>query len=179
MLSLFIDFTSLLLSALLAGAMFCVWLFLNPAHLDASHYTILQQQGIRTLHPAMPRLGAITIAVTLAAAFIARQNRPRVAMLLVAAIFFIISGVITNTVNMPINREVIRWTSSATPDNWTEFRDRWWHWHKLRAASGAIGLALVSLATLARNPQSTQGLASLQCIRPLFNALIQAMSLLL
>ena len=179
MLSLVIDFTSLLLSALLAGAMFCVWLFLNPAQLDASHYTTLQQQGIRTLHPAMPRLGALTIAVTLAAAFTARNDKPRISMLIVAAIFFIISGVITSTVNMPINREVIRWTSSAPPDNWTALRDRWWLWHKLRAASGAIGLALLILATLARNPASAQTLASIHCVRPIFNALIQAMSLLL
>ena len=179
MLSVAIDFASLLLSALLVGAMFCVWLIFNPAHLDASHYTILHQQGIRTLHPAMPRLGAITIALTLAAAFIARHNRPRMGLLIIAAIFFIISGVITSTVNMPINANVIRWSSSAPPDNWTEFRDRWWHWHKLRASSGAVGLALLITATLLRIPGSAQSLASIICVRPLLNALLQVMSLLL
>ena len=85
MLSLFVDFTSLFLASLLVGAMFCVWLFLNPAHLNASHYLILQQQGIRTLHPALPLLGAITIAFTFASAFIARQNQPRMALLIAAA----------------------------------------------------------------------------------------------
>jgi len=179
MLSLFVDFTSLFLSALLAGAMFCVWLFLNPTQLDASHYTILQQQGIRTLHPALPRLGAITIAVTLTAAFVARANRPRMALMICAAIFFIISGVITKTVNMPINANVIRWNSSAPPDNWTQSRDRWWHFHKLRAASGAAGLCLLIVALLMHDPKSAEALASVSCIRPLFNAFIQAMSLLI
>ena len=179
MLSLVIDFTSLLLSALLVGAMFCVWLFLNPAHLDASRYTILQQQGIRTLHPAMPRLGAITIAFTLAAAFVARHNRPRMGLLIAAAIFFIISGVITSTVNMPINANAIHWSSSAPPDNWTAFRDRWWHWHQLRTASGAVGLALLIFACLLRGADSARTLALVSCWRPVFNALIQAMSLLL
>jgi len=179
MLSLIIDFTSLLFSALLVGAMFCVWLFLNPAHLDASQYTILQQQGIRTLHPAMPRLGALTIAVTLAAAFIARQDKPRMYLLIAAAIFFIISGVITSTVNMPINAAVIHWTSSAPPDNWTQFRDTWWCWHRLRAVSGAIGLALLIIAALLRNAPQPQTLAAQHSCRPLFNALMQVMSLLL
>jgi uncharacterized membrane protein len=178
-LSLIVDFTSLLLSALLVGAMFCVWLFLNPAHLDASRYIILQQHGIRTLHPAMPRLGAITIAFTLAAAFVARHDRPRMCLLIVAAIFFIISGVITNMVNMPINRDVIHWSSSAPPDNWTAIRDRWWYWHKLRAATGTFGLVLLIVAVLLRDPESAQSLASLFSIRPLLNAIIQGMSLLL
>lgn len=100
-------------------------------------------------------------------------------MLLAAAIFFIISGVITGTVNMPINRDVIRWTSSAPPHNWTEFRDRWWRWHRVRAASGALGAALLIMAALVRDPDSLRTLASISCWQPLFNALIQAMSLLL
>ena len=179
MLSFVIDFTSLLFSALLAGAMFCAWLVLNPSQLDASHYVILQQQGIRTLHPAMPRLGGITIVVTLVAAFLARHEKPRMTVLIAAAIFFIISGVVTSTVNMPINAQVIRWSSSAPPDNWTGFRDRWWHWHQLRAASGAVGLALLIIANLLHTSGSTRSLASVNCVRPLFNALIQAMSLLL
>lgn len=179
MLFLIVDFSSLFLSALLVGAMFCVWLFLNPAHLDASHYTILQQQGVRTLHPALPILGAMTIAFTFAAAFIARQNRPRMGLLIAAAIFFIISGVITGTVNMPINRKVIQWTSSAPPENWTELRDQWWRWHRLRTASGAVGIALLILATLVRDPDSLRTLASISCWQPLFNAIIQVTSLLL
>jgi len=179
MLSFIIDFTSLLLSALLVGAMFCAWLVLNPAHLDASQYVILQQQGIRTLHPSMPRLGTLTIAATLAAAFIARHDRPRLVLLVAAAIFFIISGVITSTVNMPINASVIHWASSAPPDNWMQLRDQWWRWHRLRATSGGAGLALLIIATLLRNDASTQTLSSLRSCRPLFSAFMQVMSLLL
>lgn len=179
MLSFIIDFTSLLLSALLVGAMFCAWLVLNPAHLDSAQYLILQQQGIRTLHPSMPRLGALSIFFTLAAAFVARHDRPRMSLLIAAVIFFIISGLITRTVNMPINASVIRWTSSAMPDNWTQLRDTWWRWHRIRTASGTLGLALLIIANLIRDDASTQALAFLRCSRPLFNALIQAMSLLL
>jgi uncharacterized membrane protein len=179
MLPLILEFTGLFVASLLVGAMFCVWLFLNPAHLDASHYVILQQQGIRTLHPALPRLGAVAIALTLPSAFLARHNTPRMSLLIAAVIFFIISGAITGAVNMPINRNVIQWSNSAPPDNWTSMRDRWWHWHKLRAASGILGLALLLIATLACNPTPTGALASLISIRSMFSAFLGAISLLL
>lgn len=179
MLSVVLDFTSIFLAALLTGAMFCVWMILNPAHLDASHYTILQQQGIRTLHPVMPALGGISIALTLAAAYVARQNKPRMSFLIVTAVFFIISGVITARINMPINRSVIQWSSSAPPNNWIEFRDVWWHWHKLRAVSGAAGLALLIVANLLRDSETAGTLASFTCVRPLLNAVMQVMSFFL
>ena len=47
MLSAMIDFTNVLLAALLVGAMFGVWLFLNPTGSDAVLYVALQQQGIQ------------------------------------------------------------------------------------------------------------------------------------
>jgi len=75
MLPLVIDSVNVFLSALLVGAMFCVWLVFNPSQLDASHYIILQQQGIRTLHPIMPGLGALTILFTFASAVFARKTR--------------------------------------------------------------------------------------------------------
>jgi uncharacterized membrane protein len=179
MLSLTIDFTALLLSALLVGAMFCVCLLLNPADLDYPRYIVLHQQGIRKLDPALPLLGAFSIVVTLAAAFLARHNKPHMGILIAAAILFIIAGVITRTANMPINASVLRWTSSAPPDNWMTLRDTWWRWHRLRTVSGTVGLALLIIAALARKPPTTEALASLRCCRPLFNALIQVMSLLL
>ncbi len=64
MLLLIVDFVNLFLSALLVGAMFCAWLVFNPAQLDASHYIIVQQQGIRTLNSIMPLLGGLTILMT-------------------------------------------------------------------------------------------------------------------
>ena len=178
MLSLIVDFTSLMLAALLVGAMFCAWLFLNPSHLNPAQYVILQQQGIRALHPSMPPLGALTIATTLIAAFLARHNSPRMGLLIAAAILFIISGIITRSVNMPINASVIQWSSSAPPENWTQFRDTWWRWHRLRTVLGVAALALLILAGLARGTASAQTLASLRGCA-LFNVLMQAMCLLI
>src|SRR5690242_16230960 len=101
MLPLVIDFASLLLAALLAGAMFCAWPVFNPARLDAAHYILLQQNGIRTLHPSLPLLGGVTIGLTVLSAVMARQDRIRMSLLISAAVFFVISGLITRFHNQP------------------------------------------------------------------------------
>jgi uncharacterized membrane protein len=152
MLPLMIDFASLLLSALLVGAMFCVWLVFNPARLDAAHYIFLQQNGIRTLHPIMPLLGGLTILMTAGAALLAREDKTRMSLLAAAAIFFVISGLITRFQNQPINAIILGWNSAAPPERWTELRDAWWQWHCIRLGSGLTGLGLTIVAMLARKP---------------------------
>lgn len=151
MLSLVIDFANLFLSALLGGALFCTRILLNPVGLDATRYIALQQNGIRTLHPVMPRLGGLTILFTLLAAFVARSYGLRLLLLLIAAGCFIAAGLITRFRNMPINAIVIQWNPSAPPEIWTRLRDAWWNWHTLRLAVSLAGLALVIASTLARN----------------------------
>jgi hypothetical protein len=178
MFPLVVDFINLLLSALLVGTMFCVWLVFNPSQLDASHYIILQQQGIRTLHPIMPRLGALTVLMTVASAVLARENKVRMSMLIGTAILFILSGLITRFANMPINAIVRGWNSAAPPDQWTALRDAWWRWHCLRLGSGLAGLALLVLSTLARRPSSIQN-AAIAIGRPLLDALMWAICLLI
>ena len=178
MLPLVVDSINLFLSALLVGAMFCVWLVFNPVQLDASHYIILQQQGIRTLHPTMPGLGALTILLTFASAVLARESKMRTSLLIGTAVLFIISGVITRFANMPINAIVRGWNSAAPPDNWTALRDAWWRWHCLRLCSALGGLILLIIATLERRPSTIQNVLVSVC-RPLGDILVRTISLLL
>ncbi|HMG88166.1 MAG TPA: DUF1772 domain-containing protein [Terracidiphilus sp.] len=178
MLSLVVDSVNLLFSALLVGAMFCVWLVFNPSQLDASHYIILQQQGIRTLHPTMPGLGALTILLTFASAVLARESKMRMSLLIGTAILFIISGLITRFANMPINAIVRGWNSAAPPDHWTALRDAWWRWHCWRLCSALGGLVLLIIATLMRRPSTIQSVAISVC-RPPGDVLMRTISLLL
>ena len=145
-----IDFVNLMLAALLVGTMFGVWLFLNPARLDASSYITVQQQAIRTLNTALPVLGAATILVTLAAATVGREDGGRLWLLVAVVLCFVTSGLITRFLNQPINAIVVHWRGDAPPSYWTEVRDLWWRWHRARLAMGLAGLALLIAATLER-----------------------------
>lgn len=178
MFSPIVNTINLFSSALLVGAMFCVWLVFNPARLDATQYTMLQQQGIRTLHPFMPRLGVLCILLSALSAIAAREDRPRMALLLIAAACFVISGLITRFGNMPINAMVIHWNIASPPAQWAELRDQWWRWHRMRLASGLIGLVMLVLATLSCNSLLQSASAFVDC-RSFLNALMEALFLLI
>lgn len=116
--------------------MFGVWLFFNPAGLDANFYVALHQQGIRTMNEAMPALGAATILVTVAAAVLGRDDSTRLSWLIAAVIYFVAVGLITRFLNQPINAIVKTWSSNAPPANWARLRDEWWRWHLIRLVTG-------------------------------------------
>jgi uncharacterized membrane protein len=150
MYSSIVDFTNLLVAALLVGAMFGVSLMLNPSGLSASNYVALQQRGIRTLHPALPILGAATILVTITAAVLGRDDHTRLWLLITAVVCFLAAGLITRFLNMPINAIVMTWSSDSLPGDWAGLRDGWWKWHCVRLLAGLVGLSFLIAAMLRR-----------------------------
>jgi uncharacterized membrane protein len=143
-----IGFLSLLAGALLTGAMFGVWLSFNPAGLSPTAYVLQPQQGSRTLHPPLPILGAITVLLTLISAGLAWPDRARSVVLLAGALSYIVAGLITRLVNLPINSVVSTWSAERPPANWGHFRERWWYWHRVRTASAVCGLCLLITAAV-------------------------------
>jgi hypothetical protein len=152
LLAMAIRFVNLLLAALSVGAMFGVWLVFNPRGLDGASYIVLQQQGIRQLNVVMPIMGAATIAATLAAATMARGDGTLLALLVATAVAFLLAGLITRFLNQPINAIVIHWSPSSPPAEWMTLRDAWWRWHIARLLCGIIGLSLLILAEILRDP---------------------------
>lgn len=145
-----IDFANLLLASLVVGTMFGIWLGYNPAGLSATVYVTQQQHAIGALNVVLPVLGGITVLLTMVAAALAAGDRPRLALLLLAAACFIVAGLITRFLNQPINAVVMTWSAEAPPANWMQLRDDWWRWHVLRMAAGIGGLSILIAATLKR-----------------------------
>lgn len=148
MLSTMIGFANVLLAALVIGATFGVWLFFNPKGLDGPRYVVLHQQGIRTMNTAMPALGAATLALTIAAAVIARDDERKLVLLISAALAFAASAAITRFGNQPINAIVKSWSAVTPPAEWTRLRNVWWRLHVARLVFGIAGLSAVILAEL-------------------------------
>jgi uncharacterized membrane protein len=141
-----VNFANLLLAALVVGTMFGIWLGYNPADLSPRAYVEQQQHAIRALNVTMPVLGALTVLLTLASAFLARDNRRQLVLLLAAVFCFVAAGIVTRFLNQPINAVVITWTVDAPPANWMDLRDEWWRWHILRTGFGILGLSLLIAA---------------------------------
>ncbi len=142
-----VEFFNLLLAALLVGSLFGAWLFLNPAGLSGASYVTVQQHGIRTLNPVMPPLGGATLLFTLASAYLARADRVRLWMLLLAAICLAGIGLVTRFLNQPINAVVMTWRGDP-PADWTVLRDQWWQWHVVRLVTGLAAMSLLLGSTL-------------------------------
>jgi uncharacterized membrane protein len=138
---------SLIVAALVVGAMFGIWLGYNPSALSAGAYVEQQQQAIRSLNVVMPVLGALAIALALLSAVKASGGVAR-ALLFGAALCFVASGVVTRLRNQPINREVMTWNVQSPPADWRGARDEWWRWHIIRTSTGLLGLALLTVGSL-------------------------------
>ena len=147
---LIIDFADLLLAGLLTGAIFGTFLIMSPAGLDATTYVIQQQNGIRALNGIMPLLGALTIVLTLVAAFAASGDPLRMNLLFAAAAGLVVVGLVTRFLNQPINAVVMTWNANSPPADWTALRDAWWRWHLVRFVLGLASFSLIIAAALRR-----------------------------
>lgn len=151
MISEMIHFLDVMLAALLVGAMFGVWLMLNPARRIPALYITLHQQGIRTLNTALPSFGAAAVILSLISAVLARSETVGCALLTATAICFAAAGFITRFQNQRINATVITWNVDAPPSNWKDMTDAWMAWHVIRLLVGIVGLSLLSAAILHRS----------------------------
>lgn len=147
-------FISLLLTSLLVGTMFGIWLGFNPAALTATAYAEMQQNAIRALNVSLPILGLICIVLTAALAVLTKDDQRSRYLLVAATTCLIAAGFITRLENQPINAIVITWNPQAPAANWAELRDIWWHWHVLRTVAGLAALVLALLAAVGAQSRS-------------------------
>jgi hypothetical protein len=139
---------NIVFAALIAGGTFVIWVGYDPAALSPSTYVEQQQNAIRSLNVLMPVLGALTVLLTLICAFLQRKDRKAFVLLIVAAAFLVVSGLITRFGNQPINAIVMSWDIARPAANWTELRDQWWGFHRLRSICGLIALVLITWANI-------------------------------
>lgn len=70
----FIQFADIVLTGLIAGIIFGIWLGYNPENLSAVTYVEQQQSAIRSLNVLMPLLGLISIILTIVYAIICKKK---------------------------------------------------------------------------------------------------------
>jgi uncharacterized membrane protein len=145
-----IRFVSLLLTSLLVGTIFGIWLGFNPSALTATAYVEMQQNAIRALNTTLPALGLLCALLTAALAALTKNDKRGRYLLVAAVVCLAMAGLVTRFGNQPINAVVMTWSPEAPAANWMELRDTWWHWHILRTVAGVAALALALLAALRR-----------------------------
>ena len=143
MTTLIIRFLDIMMAGLIAGVLFGIWVGYNPQNLSVQTYIEQQQSVIKALNILMPLLGLMTIILTVLSAFMQRQNTTVFSILLLAAFFLVISGLVTRFGNQPINSMIMTWDKADAPANWAALRDKWWSLHIARAASAIAAFCLI------------------------------------
>ena len=143
-----IKFVDVVLTGIIAGIIFGVWIGYNPKSLSAVAYVEQQQNAIRALNVVMPVLGLIAIILTIVYAIQCKEDKLNRNLLLVAASLLIVSGLVTRFGNQPINAIVITWDLNSIPGNWTELRDKWWTLHTIRTFLTLAGFAIIVWVTI-------------------------------
>ena len=146
-----IKFLNLLMTGLVAGTLFGIWIGYNPKNLSVNTYAENQQGAIKALNTLMPILGLISVILTVIAAILQKQNNHVFVILIIAAGFLIISGLITKFGNQPINSIVMTWRKDSIPTNWSDLRDKWWLLHKLRTLTAFISFCLIIWSNIRKN----------------------------
>jgi uncharacterized membrane protein len=143
MTTLIIRYLNIIMAGLLAGIILGVWLGYNPKTLSISTYVEQQQSVIKALNTLMPLLGLLTTILTLTSGFLQKNNKVIFITLLIAALFLIISGLVTRLGNQPINSIVMTWNKENVPADWTELRDKWWSFHIIRTLTALVAFCLI------------------------------------
>ena len=137
----FVLFAALFFVALVAGAAFAIWFDYDPSGMSAAFYTEKMQHAIKVFTIPLPTVVVLGVLFTIAAAFLARSERPNFFLLIAASVCIIGVALITRFGNIPINNRILMWSNSSPPSDWAEFAAKWWQLQTARA-----------LAALAFNP---------------------------
>lgn len=138
---------ALLLLGLVAGSMFGIWRGYDVTTYSPGTFLDVHQGTVRGLNTLLPAMAAAALALTIVLAVIARARPAVLGLYLAAALAIIAGGVITRLLNQPINDQVMAWTPSTLPADWTSLRDSWWTWHQVRLAV-TLGAQFVLIAAI-------------------------------
>jgi len=146
-----IKFINIIITALLAGVSFGIWIGFNPMNLSSSTYVEQQQNMLHSLRILLVSLVFIATIVTIISAFLQKKNNSIFISLLAAAIFLIACILITRFGNKRIDDIVLNWTSGSLPSNWAELRDKWWSFHIMRTVAELIAFLLITWTSIKRD----------------------------
>lgn len=151
----FILGVALFFMAQISGASIVVWLDNDPAGLLPGFFIEKIQHSIRVLTVPLPALAAVGLLFTLAATIQARRDRRRFYLLVAASLCVIAGAASTALGNVPINEQILTWSSASPPSNWTEVIEQWRLFHFVRTVLTMTGLCFLLVAVLARQDASS------------------------
>lgn len=145
---LIVRFSLIFLAGILAGAVYCVWLFEYLFAGNAHLYTELKQVQIQTLTTPLPTLGAATILVALIKLYLSRRKRLVFWFTLAGAVLLVAAALLAAWGHFPLNDQIMTWSPEAPPAGWEQVRDQWRQTHLARTIVTGLGFACFLLGEI-------------------------------
>jgi hypothetical protein len=139
-----VQFVAILLASLSMSVHFGTWLVEVPMRETSSGALFIEvhKGRDRVASRVMPVLGNVAILAVGACVFLMRNEPEAFALSLAGLLLFLASMAVTLGGNVPINKQVQSWDTTAPPSHWSQLRDRWEKLHSLRTALIVSGFAL-------------------------------------
>ena len=142
-------FLVVILVGMMAGLMFGTGMDqYTHRQLSASGWVTEHQVMDALFSRVLPPLWNLTM-VALAVAAVLSHGRARWLFAL-AAVIFLLSLIVTVTVEVPMNRAIAQWNAQAAPNDWASIRDRWLSFHLVRTIGGFVAFVSALAALLMR-----------------------------
>ncbi len=104
--------------------------------LSASAWVTEHQVMDALFRRVLPSLWNLTLLSLVVAAVLTRGSARWLFGL--AATIFLVSLIVTVTVEVPMNRSIAQWDAASVPGNWEVVRDRWLSFHLARTLGGLV-----------------------------------------
>jgi uncharacterized membrane protein len=146
-----IQFAALFLLMLVVGVFWGNWFSFSRSYdvFSVDELNHIAKTIIRNLAVPMRFISmACIVMMSLSAYFIPQKRSKEFYFNLFAIAFILVTLLITIIVEVPINDQVITWTTSTAPSDWKEILDRWLYFNKIRTAAALISFALFTAAIL-------------------------------
>jgi len=148
-----VEFTALILAALVMGVFWGTWFTLTRSIHDfsASEFIHIGKTIIANVAVPMSIIMPATLLLQLIAALLVRNlDRSSFHFYNASFVLMIVALIITVAVEVPIDNKIKTWTEATVPSNWESLRLKWDQFHTIRTFLSIASVAFFSWGVITR-----------------------------
>ena len=148
-----IEFTCMILAALVMGVFWGTWFTLTRSIHDfsAAEFIHIGKTIIANVAFPMRILMPATLVLMLIAVFLSRQiNKYSFYLYSISFLLMVVTLIITVAVEVPIDNQIKTWTETSVPGNWESLKQKWDTFHTLRTFTSIASVGFFAWGIMKR-----------------------------
>lgn len=150
---------NILLLLLVTGVFWGTWFSLSRsiASIPPGTFLSIGRIIIGNLAGPMPILMPLALLSTLPVLFLLYRQKllKGFYLTLVGLMLFVVALLATLLVNVPIDKQIAKWTIETLPSDWESLRLRWGFYHAVRMLASLMGFGIILISALFSSDKQT------------------------